>query len=650
MCGILAIINKKGSVARGEDLIRSSSIIDYRGPDDEGFLTYSTGDKPKVWAGKATAESTLSYWRYDTLTPDNEFVVGFGHRRLSILDLSPAGHQPMLLPQASLAITFNGEVYNYLEIKAELEGLGHSFKTKSDTEVILHAWQQWGRGCLDKFNGMFAFVVLDHNKRKVYAVRDRFGVKPLYYYVSESSVVFASEIKQIRNFKGFRSNVNDELALTYLAIGAVDQTSGSFDKQINQVPGGHYAEIDLDNTSAGVTLKEWYRLKTQQWQGSWEDAVVNLKSLLSDAINLRLRSDVTVGSCLSGGLDSSSIVCLAAELLQAKPEFAGQETVTARYSDKRYDEWDFAEEVIRKTKANPHQIFPTFDDLQTELDKFLWHQDEPTGSTSQFSQWSVFKKTHEVGLKVMIDGQGADEQLAGYGGNDLPFYAGLMRGMKLRSLVDEMRSYNREKGGMPVGFLLGAAQLTLGRGFSSMLPARLRIASSGSPEWLKYEGSMSLYPSPAKSLQENLNRQVYSEPLPALLRYEDRNSMAWSVESRTPFMDYRLLEFTSGLPERYIYYRGTRKHILREAMKGVLPEKIEKRKDKMGFVTPEEQWVRKDKQWFSKRVSETMDQFPAYFNKDKAIAHLNDVAAGIKPFDFSVWRIVCLGKWYTLHK
>ncbi|WP_336518631.1 asparagine synthase C-terminal domain-containing protein, partial [Pollutibacter soli] len=189
---------------------------------------------------------------------------------------------------------------------------------------------------------------------------------------------------------------------------------------------------------------------------------MNLKSLLSDAINLRLRSDVTVGSCLSGGLDSSSIVCLAAELLQAKSEFAGQETVTACYTDKRYDEWDFAEEVIRKTKANPHQIFPTFDDLQTELDKFLWHQDDPTGSTSQFSQWSVFKKTHEVGLKVMIDGQGADEQLAGYGGNDLPFYAGLMRGMKLRSLVDEMRSYKKEKGAIPVGFLLGAAQLTLG--------------------------------------------------------------------------------------------------------------------------------------------------------------------------------------------
>jgi asparagine synthase (glutamine-hydrolysing) len=353
---------------------------------------------------------------------------------------------------------------------------------------------------------------------------------------------------------------------------------------------------------------------------------------------------------LSGGLDSSSIVCLAAELLQSKADFAGQETVTACYADKRYDEWHFAEEVIRKTKAQAHQVFPTFDDLQSELDKFLWHQDEPTGSTSQFSQWSVFKKTHEVGLKVMIDGQGADEQLAGYGGNDLSFYTGLMRGMKLRSLLDEMRSYKKANGSLPVGFLIGAAELTLGKSFSAVLPSRLRIATGISPEWLQYAGSMNLHSAPAKSLQENLNRQVYSEPLPALLRYEDRNSMAWSVESRTPFMDYRLLEFTSGLPERYIYYRGTRKHILREAMKGVLPEQIEKRKDKMGFVTPEEQWIRKDTQWFRQRMSETLDQFPAYFNKDKTIAHLNDVADGKKPFDFSIWRIVCLGKWYTLYK
>jgi asparagine synthase (glutamine-hydrolysing) len=237
MCGILAIINKNEQRAvKADELIKLSSIINHRGPDDEGFLTWNAGDEPKIWAGSDTATSTLAHWHYNNLIPDQEFTVGFGHRRLSILDLSPAGHQPMLLPDAGLAITFNGEVYNYLEIKAELEGLGHGFKTKSDTEVILHAWQQWGRACLDKFNGMFAFVLLDYKNRKVFAVRDRFGVKPLYYYVNDNSIVFASELKQIRALKGFKGSINDELALTYLAMGAVDQTSGTLHKEINQYP------------------------------------------------------------------------------------------------------------------------------------------------------------------------------------------------------------------------------------------------------------------------------------------------------------------------------------------------------------------------------------------------------------------------------
>ena len=647
MCGILSVINFRNKLS-GINLARASGIIKHRGPDDEGFLTWNPGEEPVIWAGADTVADTRIH-RNITDLPDNQpFTVGFGHRRLSILDLSAAGHQPMLYEKGGLALSFNGEVYNYLEIKAELEQLGHHFISTTDTEVLLHAWDEWGPECLNDFNGMFAFVLLDYRKNELYAVRDRFGVKPLYIYKGTEALYLASEMKQIRTCPGYQFRLNKEVASQFLANGTCDNNEQTFDKYINKLPGGHYLKIKLGNGNTDFAIEKWYTLVPKPWHGSFDQAAVELKELLTDAVRLRLRSDVKVGSCLSGGLDSSSIVCIAAELLKASGDYAGQETVTACYDQVKYDEWGFAQEVIKKTQAHPHQVFPGFGDLVKEVDEFIWHQDEPVASTSVFSQWAVFKKTHEAGLKVMIDGQGADEHLAGYGGNDLPYYAGLLGQGHLQELLDEIRCYKKNNGAWPVGFILGAMQLVFGKTFTALLPAKIRLKPQSGVDWLKEQHTNNPVSGPAHSLKQNLISQLYGTPLPSLLRYEDHNSMAWSVESRTPFMDYRLIEFTLGLPARFVYKRGVRKHILRKAMHNVIPDAIENRKDKMGFVTPEELWLKGEgKEWFRKGVADTIKLLPELFNEEKVIRLCDDMISGTIPFDFTIWRIVCFGKWYA---
>ncbi len=646
MCGILAIVNKNRG-CKGADLQRACTVIRHRGPDDEGFLTWVPGEEPDIYAGEDTAASTLQHWKYDKLLQDASFKVGLGHRRLSIVDLSPTGHQPMRLSQAGLSIVFNGEIYNYPEIRKELEEIGHKFHSSGDTEVILHAWEEWGPECLNDFNGMFAFIILDEQKQELYAVRDRFGVKPLYYYENDDAIYFASEIKQIRTAPGYKFELNVPIARQYLALGATDHTTSTFEAGIQSVCQGSYIEIDLSKEKIELFESGWYYHDTHPHFRDFEEASALYRNTLSDAVNLRLRSDVKVGSCLSGGLDSSSIVCLAANLLKQKGDFAGQETVTACFNDLKYDEWKFAEEVIKKTDANPHKVFPSFGGLQETIDKLIWHQDQPFSSTSIFSQWAVFRKTNEVGLKVMIDGQGADEQLAGYGGHDLSMYAGLLHKMHLGELYDEALHYKKEKGRWPVGFLLGALQLNFGKW---MMPAKYKLKAQPAIDWLSTPEPGQIYGGFIASDMVNFLRfQRKFQPLPALLRYEDHNSMAWSVESRTPFMDYRLVELSEHLPERYIVKHGVKKYILRHAMHGIIPEDIENRKDKMGFVTPEEMWLRGEgKEWFLENIDKACKQFGGtLLHAEKVKQYVSDILENRREFDSMPWRIVCFYKWYN---
>ncbi len=649
MCGILALINKEEKNNSAE-LSAACSIIRHRGPDDEGFMTWKAGTAPKIWAGGDTAASTRAFWGYPDLGGTGAFRVGMGHRRLSILDLSPRGHQPMMHAGTGITMVYNGEVYNYVSIREELKQSGYEFHTDSDSEVLLLAWVAWGKDCLHRLNGMFAFTILDpRDGGKVFAVRDRFGVKPLYWYRDEEKIVLASEIKQIRSFPGYKLKLNNKKVFEFLAEGKVDTNEETFDIQVQQIPGGCMATIDLSAPGHTINLERWYELKPKTWTKGDKDAVDNFRNLLQDSVRLRLRADVPVGSALSGGLDSSAIVCLAKRALDESGPHNGQITITACFKDKRFDEWNFAAQVVEQTGADSMRIFPDFTRLLSDMDKLLWHQDDPIPSTSMFSQWCVFAGAADAGLKVMIDGQGSDEQLSGYGGNDLSLYAGLLQKHAWGELMQESKSYKKKNGRYPIGFLLGGAQV-LHPWLVGLLPAKYRAVKPSKVKWLKLPGEQ-LDRKYYKNLRDCLQDQVLGSPLPSLLRFEDRNSMAWSIESRVPFMDVRFVEFTLGLPERLVYRDGLKKSILRDAMTGVMPDAIVNRTDKMGFVTPEEVWLKEEgRDWFREKIRETVEHNPDFFAKDETMSMLEKMISGEIAFSFAPWRILCFGRWMQLMK
>jgi len=647
VCGLTAIFNKTG--LSSAYLKSANEIVSHRGPDDEGYLLLSSGNSFEVLAGRDTAEQTKSFFKYNFLEQDRkEWKVGLGHRRLSIIDLSPTGHQPMILSDQGLAITFNGEIFNYLEIRDDLMKLGHQFYTGSDTEVILHSWAQWGMEALHRFNGMFAFVLLDIKQQRLYAVRDRFGVKPLYYTDVHGYMAFGSEVKQLRTLPDYSFNLNGKIAYDYLRNGWIDHNSKTFEEKIHQVMPGHFIELNI--ATGQWRENKWYALIPVRWKGTEQEACDCLYELLKDSVRLRLRSDVPVGSALSGGLDSSTIVCLMREVLgDQKVGDHVIKTITSCNEDKRYDEWEFAAEVIARVKAEPHKTFPSFEKLQHDLDRMLWHMDYPFGSTSQFSQWCVFEEAKKQGLTVMIDGQGADEQLAGYGGNDVALYSGLLGSGKILSGLRETVNYKRRHGRWPIGFLLGAFQTNF-PGFASLLPKSYQpLSQTGDvPDWLKSSkyGEDMFRP---KNLQDNLIHQVQVFPLPSLLRYEDRNSMAFSIESRVPFMDYRLIEFILGLPEKFIYNCGERKYILRKTFRGLVPDKILDRKDKMGFVSAEERWIKHDgKDWFNDQLTIFSNTALDFVVKDKITSMIISMQREEIPFNFQPWRLLCLSRWIDI--
>lgn len=545
---------------------------------------------------------------------------------------------------SGLALCYNGEIYNHTELRGELRTLGHEFRSQSDTEVLLHAWLEWGVECLPRLNGMFAFVLLDPRSAELYAVRDRFGVKPLYVGRVNDSLVFASEIKQLRVMPGYSFQLDEAVARGYLAYGLVDHDNRTFDDGVKQVRGGEYAAVRLDDPDLGVTLSRWYELKAARFAGSLQRAASDLRTLLEDSVRLRLRADVPVGSCLSGGLDSSAIVCLAHRLLSSGGASAGQVTVTACYEDSRFDEWNYARQVVERTDARAVRVWPNIERLESEFDVHLWHLDEPVGSSSLFSQWCVFGGAADAGLKVMLDGQGSDEQLAGYGGADAPLYRSLLRRWSLPGLVGEMTAFRRRRGTLPLGPLLAAARSAI-PSLDSILPSRLR-AGARAPAWVLGSSTAPFARADVPDLGGHLRDQLLRTSLPALLRYEDRNSMAWSVESRVPFLDYRLVEFLAGIPDTFKLHRGTTKLVFREAMQGVLPEPIRERTDKMGFVTPEEVWLRRTATtWFRAGVELAIELAPQLLDADRTWALFDSICNGSRAFTHEPWRILCFGRW-----
>lgn len=660
MCGLGALLGERPVAF--ESLARMLGAIRHRGPDDEGWVAFY-GDELSTVAGGGVDTPTMCYAATLPYAPVPGAIlpsttrVAIGHRRLSVLDISPAGHQPMSFGDGRYWIVFNGEIYNHRALRTELEGLRHSFVSHTDTEVVLAAYAEWGQACLDRFLGMFAFLLVDRIAGTVFVVRDRFGIKPLYYWLTpERTLAVASEIKQFTALPGWQPRLNRQRAYDFLAWSILDHTDETMFLGVFQLRPGHSILLDLRNPidvrpDGRLESREWYRLKAASFDGGLNAAGDTFRALFEESVQTHLQADVPVGSCLSGGLDSSSIVCTASALL-ARQEGAGrQHTFSACSTIEQFDERTYIEEVVRHTAVEAHYVYPDLDSLIAELDQITWHQDEPFGSSSIFAQWSVFALAAKQGVKVMLDGQGADEQLAGYPHYHGARFATLFRQMLWPELAREMRATSA----LHAQGRFWAAKFLA----DAILPEALRhglraMGGKGKvhPPWLDIERLGACAGDPMRamsaaplSIGELSYQQLTRTNLQMLLHWEDRDSMAHSIEARVPFLDHRLVEFALGLPDTYKLYRGVTKRVLREALRGILPETIRGRMSKLGFATPEEYWVRQQAPaWFAAAMDDAIEVSDGVL-RPSARHYLAEVIDGRRNFDFSIWRMISFARW-----
>jgi asparagine synthase (glutamine-hydrolysing) len=574
MCGIAGIVAPEGFDPA--QLVSMTHLVKHRGPDGYGFVYFN-------FLSNSPGEAFHNQDGYPRLEKP---TLGFGGRRLAILDLSDSGIQPMQTEDGEFWITYNGEVYNYLEIRQELEGYGYSFRTHTDTEVILKAYSEWGPSCVNRFNGMWSIAIWDRRKRILFCSRDRFGVKPFYYFTAPSLFLFGSEIKQLLSYPGVPRSVNETIALQYLLHGVQDHTNSTFFSRIHQLQGGHSLVVDLTKPKLSVKVEKYWELPIKREEDiSEKEAAEKLHFLIRHSVMWRMRSDVPVGSCLSGGLDSSSVVSLAARMARSK-EF---HTFSSCFEQASVDERQFIEEVVRSTELTSHFVFPKAEGFWDDLNGLIWHQDEPFGGTGVYAQWCVMKEARQARIPVLLDGQGGDEILCGYRKFYIFYLWHLFKCGNPRVLREGI-AWIRNVGQNPWSWSSAKRYFPSFAETNQSLLAR--VGNSGLDGATHKPAEVSL--GPAASIRQRQKDDLSHYSIPALLHYEDRNSMAHSIEARVPMLDYELATFAVNCRPSLKLRDGWTKWILREAMSGVLPEAVRLRKSKMGFATPQLAWLRKD--------------------------------------------------------
>lgn len=596
MCGIFGVISGK---ARPDNHLaqRSLNLLEHRGPDGAG-----------LWqSGSQTAP-----------------FVTLGHRRLSIIDLSDAGAQPMQSANGRLWLTFNGEIYNYVELMEELTGRGHIFRSHSDSEVILKAYEEWGPDCLSRFNGMFAFALWDTERRELFAARDRFGEKPFHYcwLPQQNWFAFGSEIKSLLVWPEVDRTLDDRALYRFLAYEELAGAEQTLWRGVKRLPHAHWLRLKWSGSNFDLTIKRYWDIDlTQTDRMSFDEAARRLRETFADSIRLRLRADVPVGSSLSGGLDSSAVVCQIHELGAA----GGQKTFSARMDEAALDEGQHIKAVLDKTGVEGHEVWPRAEELEKLFPRLCYHLEEPFLSTSQFAQHLVMRLARENGVTVLLDGQGADEILAGYRPYFLTRYAEMADSKQLFALWQEWRGFRRNhtrafpltaKGALVriAPFLRGGKHNANGNGASAVFrwPA---MREWWNEDWLqefRAERSQPLPVAPRDALTRKLYADALGGELQELLRYGDRNSMAWSREARQPFLDHRLAELLFLLPPEYKLRYGETKVIMRRAFKSLIPPSIATRQDKLGYQAPLERWLSEPlHDWAAERLTGLADIFGA---------------------------------------
>ena len=575
MCGIAGVLFFDGQKVRVELLKKMTDVLVHRGPDGEG------------------------YW----LSEDEN--IGFGHRRLSIVDLDDRAKQPMHYLDRYI-ITYNGEIYNYPELKSDLLKKGYKFKTESDTEVLLAAYAEYKEKVFPYLDGMFAFAIWDQQEKNLFCARDRFGEKPFYYYYDREKFVFASEMKSL--FKiGISQEKNYKMLFNYLAHDVVENPwikSETFYCNINKLEASHYLEINPN----GECKKERYwdiNLSDQNTTISHLDAADEFRDLFTQSVKRRLRADVPVGSCLSGGLDSSSIVCIINNMRKKSEQ--NQKTFSARFNHSDFDEGEYIDIVTNNIDVNSHQVWPDQNTFLDIKDKLYYHFEEPLLSSSMIVQWSVMNLASENNTTVLLDGQGGDEILAGYPFYYNHYYKELCLKNK-NTLKLELESYKE----------LYNTEFILNKRFfmEANFPGLLSALGRYKRKFINTNSLDDLHPDfindhrnlqPPFMLFNNLNRSLkfstMSYGLEKLLKNADRTSMSVSREVRLPFLNHNLVEFLFTLPSNHKIREGWTKRILRNSMNDILPKEIAWRTDKKGFWPPQDEWMK------DKKVSEEIEHF-----------------------------------------
>ncbi len=627
MCGIVGSWHKNCPTNYQNKFSVAIDLLYSRGPDDKGEFV-----------------------------ENNDFGnVALGIRRLSIIDLSSSGKQPMQSNDRRYTIIFNGEIYNFKELKKELEICGAIFKSNSDTEVLLNAWIYWGKGCLNKIIGMFAFVIFDKLEQILFCARDHFGMKPFFYFFDKEKFIFASEIKVINKLVEKKTKLNWQTSYDYLVFGEYESSEQTFFQNIYQLSPAHLMKFSIKKNILSKPERYWWPSIKKNSEINFVEAKKIIKEKIKKNINIHLRSDVPVGFMLSGGIDSSSIVCVAKNI-NKNPSI---NTFSYVAENTAFNEKKWIDIINKKVGAVDRKFLAKDTNILENIEQIIYSQGEPFRDTSIVAQYLVCKMAKSFGIKVLLEGQGADELFAGYNGYPASRVLSLFEEKKYLTAIKFIIAWSRQ----PNRSLIKIIKLIIKEILPSKLLNLLLIFTekNNKPKWINYKKLESIgvkcqipksligEKSKGRNLVATLRKNLCEGGLLSLLRHGDRNSMSNSIESRMPFLTHDLVDYVLTLPEDFLISdTGKTKYILRESMREIVPDEILNRKDKIGFKTPDKKWIKllepKILSWIK-----NLDQIP-FINKNTAKKVITNELKKRGELKQETWRIINFCKWYEVMK